>query len=275
MLKKIQFKIVLIFFLVVIISISITTYMMYEYLSSLGPQIAHVEHIKQELKAVTIILITVITIITLVGYCILSRYVIYPVNKLIKSAEADKKKQAKEMQNPESAVVKLTEQLKEISTQKNQIETILLNMTDGIIAFNMKGEIILINPVAKNMLIIAPEDKLFEQIFKKHKVDINMEKIIYLKEWTSTETTIEIEEKHLKLVFAPFKNQENQISGVITVIQDITEEVKLEQMQREFVANVSHELKTPITSIMGYSDTLLEGDCDEETQKRFLGVISR
>ena len=62
--------------------------------------------------------------------------------------------------------------------------------------------------------------------------------------------------------------------GVIAVIQDITEHVKLDNMQKELVADVSHELKTPITSIMGYADTLLEGEYDKETQNKFLNVIA-
>ena len=62
-------------------------------------------------------------------------------------------------------------------------------------------------------------------------------------------------------------------AGVMVVIQDITEHVKLDNMRKEFVADVSHELKTPITSIKGYSETLLDGDCDKETEKHFLHVI--
>ena len=58
------------------------------------------------------------------------------------------------------------------------------------------------------------------------------------------------------------------------MVQDITEHVKLDNMRKEFVADVSHELKTPITSIMGYADTLLEGEYDKETQEKFLGVIA-
>lgn len=70
----------------------------------------------------------------------------------------------------------LKEKLSEVSTQKNQIETILLHMTDGIIAFNRKGEIILINPAAKKFLSIRPEDNTFDDIFKKFNLNINMEK---------------------------------------------------------------------------------------------------
>ena len=168
----------------------------------------------------------------------------------------------------------LNEKLSEVSTQKNQIETILLHMTDGIIAFNRKGEIILINPAAKKFLSIRPEDVTFEDIFSKFNLNINMEKIIYLENWTSTEQRIQVDDKFVNVFFAPFKDEIERPDGVIAVIQDITEHVKLDNMQKELVADVSHELKTPITSIMGYADTLLEGEYDKETQTKFLNVIA-
>ena len=101
-----------------------------------------------------------------------------------------------------------------------------------------------------------------------------MEKIIYLENWTSTEQRIQLEDKYMKVFFAPFKNESDRPDGVIAVIQDITEHVRLDNVQKEFVADVSHELKTPITSIMGYADTLLEGEYDKETQEKFLNVIA-
>ncbi len=101
-----------------------------------------------------------------------------------------------------------------------------------------------------------------------------MEKIIYLETWTSTEQRIQVDEKYVDVYFAPFKDEKELPNGVIAVIQDITEHVKLDNMQQEFVADVSHELKTPITSIMGYADTLLEGGFDEETKTKFLNVIA-
>ena len=101
-----------------------------------------------------------------------------------------------------------------------------------------------------------------------------MEKIIYLDNWTSTTQMVSVDGINLNVLFSPFRDKKDIPAGVIAFIPDIIEHERLDNMRKEFVADVSHELKTPITSIMGYSDTLLEGDYDEKTQKEFLGVIA-
>ena len=289
MIKNIQFKIILIFFLVGIIIIGGLSFFYIQSLDNL--QIEGLAQEVAQLKTNTVIALTICTVVFAVIGCLiaifLSRYVIYPINKLIKSAEkiaeedtGNKKKGKKkvEVENLENVLGMMTTELKdklsEVSTQKNQIETILLHMTDGIIAFNREGEIILINPAAKKFLGIRPEDETFDDIFKKFDVNINMEKIIYLENWTSTEQRIQVNDKYVNVFFAPFKDETERPDGVIAVIQDITEHVKLDNMQKELVADVSHELKTPITSIMGYADTLLEGEYDKDTQTKFLNVIA-
>ena len=296
MAKNIQFKIVLIFFIIGITIISGLGIFYINSLNTIQAQIGEVtvneiqqiiNNTRTNINTVLIISGIVFTIITIFIAMFLSKFVIYPVNKLIQSAEKIKEedknivtkgKKKKDVGNLENVfdmmTTELTEKLSEVSTQKNQIETILLHMTDGIIAFNMKGEIILINPAAKNFLSIGPEDIMFDDIFKKFKLDINMEKIIYLESWTSTEQRLKVEDKYVKVLFAPFKDESDRPNGLIAVIQDITEHVKLDNMQKEFVADVSHELKTPITSIMGYADTLLEGEYEKETQDKFLNVIA-
>lgn len=295
MLKNIQFnKIILILFFIGIIIMSGLGVFFLNSLSVLNEQVQTGQAINiQELQNQTMwtlgIASGIFAVICILSAMVLSKYIIYPINKLIKSAEKIKEedknvkkllksKKVNEAQDLENVLgvmtTELKEKLSEVSTQKNQIETILLHMTDGIIAFNMKGEIILINPAAKKSLSIRPEDNTFEDIFKKFKLNINMEKIIYLENWTSTEQRIQVEDKYMNVFFAPFKNETDRPDGVIAVIQDITEHVRLDTMQKEFVADVSHELKTPITSIMGYADTLLEGEYDKETQEKFLNVIA-
>ncbi len=258
-------------------------------LENLGKIAEIISNIRENTFWALIISTAVFLVVGILIFTFLSRFVIYPINKLIESAEKiteeeqksgkkSKTKKKTEMDNLENVLglmtTELKEKLSEVSTQKNQIETILLHMTDGIIAFNRQGEVILINPAAKKFLSIGPEDETFNEIFKKFDVNINMEKIIYLENWTSTEQRIKVDDNYVNVFFAPFKNDTERPDGVIAVIQDITEHVKLDNMQKELVADVSHELKTPITSIMGYADTLLEGEYDKETENKFLNVIA-
>ena len=162
--------------------------------------------------------------------------------------------------------------MNEISSEKNKLETILLHLADGVLAFNLKGNLIHANLAAKKMLNVKDE-KTFEAIFSKLKIDINLEKIIYLDDWTSSEQMVNIGDKFFNIFFAPFRDESNRASGVVAVIQDMTEQAKLDDMRKEFVANVSHELKTPLTSIKTYSETMIEQDLDEESKNKFMKVI--
>ena len=307
MIKNIQTKIILIFFvlgILIIGSLSFSHIMMLEKMNqslvqneqeNLQLEEKQKEKIQEKMKAqvrqTEVIAVIAIgsfsAIMVLVSY-FNTKSVVKPVNSLIESAEKiangeeieiahlDKKKtQIDELVNAFSLMTnELKQNLNEMGKQKKQIETILLHMTDGIIAFDMEGKIIHINPAAKSLLQLDRQDNNFNKIFQKLNTDINLEKIVYLENWTSSEQRLNIGEKYVNLLFAPFQDESDKPAGVIVVIQDITQHVKLDNMQKEFVADVSHELKTPITSIMGYADTLLESEYDKEMQAKFLGVIS-
>lgn len=269
MLKKTKNKIILIFFIIGILAIAGVGIAFIHMLSSANGIIqadgldnnGRISEILSDLTQKTEIILAVatVTFIAIVGIIsfIISKFIVRPVDNTVSLMTTE-----------------LKDKLSEVSKQRNQMETILLHLTDGIIAFDMQGKIILINPEARRLLKISPEDSSFDDIFKNSGVDINMEKIIYLENWTSTEERIKVEDTYIHVFFAPFKNENNTPAGVIAVLQDITEHVKLDNMRKEFVADVSHELKTPITTIMGYSETLLESEYDKEIQGKFLNVIS-
>ena len=251
MYKNIKFRVILISVITGMLLIGVLSFL---YLNSIGDIknlivegksiteiLLNIDNINLDAKIAVIAIFSVFVIMSILIISVLSRFVICPKNKFIKG---DERKELKD-------------KLNEVSSRKNQIETILLHMTDGIIAFNMNGDIILINPAAKKFLSISPEDNTFEDIFGKFKLDINMEKVIYLETWTSTEQRIQVDDKFVKVLFAPFKNEDERPDGVIAVIQDITEHVKLDNMQKELVADVSHELKTPIALVQGYSGMLI------------------
>lgn len=293
--RNIQVKVILIFFILGILLISglgLGYLSMLKELENLNiSQTEVIYTINEQIKQTKIIMVistcAYIIISILVGFFV-SKALVSPMKKLIKSAEKiasgenieieKNVKSDSEVGDLTNAFNIMTTELKqkfnEVNRQKKQIETILLHMTDGIIAFDMEGEIIHINPAAKQLLSITEKEDTFEKIFKKLQIDINMEKIIYLENWTSSEQRKNVGDKYVNILFAPFQDENDRPGGVMVLIQDITEHVKLDNMRKEFVADVSHELKTPITSIMGYADTLLEGEYDKETQNKFLGVIA-
>lgn len=162
--------------------------------------------------------------------------------------------------------------LNEISSEKSKLETILLHLTDGVLAFNTQGNLIHANFAAKKLLKIEKEN-IFEDIFKKIKIDINMEKIMYLDDWTTTEQMVKIDNMYVNIFFATFRDEEDRPGGLVAVIHDITKQAKLDDMRKEFVANVSHELKTPLTSIKTYTETLLDQELEIEEKNKFLNVI--
>ena len=293
--RNLQIKVVLIFLILGILLIAglgLNYIVMLKQLEDISiNNMEMIELINNQLNQTKIILAVSTGVYVLVSIFLgffISRSLVSPMKKLIKSAEKiasgenieieKTKKVDNEVGDLTNAFSIMTTELKqkfnEVDRQKRQIETILLHMTDGIIAFDMEGKIIHINPAAKELLSITEKEDTFEKIFRKLKIDINMEKIIYLENWTSTEQRKNVGEKYINMLFAPFKDENDMPGGIMVLIQDITEHVKLDNMRKEFVADVSHELKTPITSIMGYADTLLEGEYDKETQNRFLNVIA-
>ena len=294
MTKNIKFRILLIFLIIgiaFIVGISCYSISILENLKNMQNQVELQQNLTNQienLKSISAVSLGTFFIIILIMGIFISKSITKPITKLIKSVEKitageDVKLESENGTDTQigelvNAFTLMTNELKqninEIERQKKQIETILLHMTDGVIAFNMEGKIIHINTAAMNLLKLEQKDNSFEKIFNKLKLNINLEKIIYLENWTSSEHRLTIEDKCVNLFFVPFQDENNRQAGLIVVIQDITEHVKLDNMRKEFVADVSHELKTPITSIMGYADTLLEGEYDKDTQQKFLGVIS-
>ena len=245
-----------------------------------------------EIKILILCAILVFSCIVFLISLYITKTIVKPINSMLTNAKRvangenvelvrvnskKKKKRRSEIDDITNIISIMTGEMKQnlndVRKQKREIEAILLHMTDGIIAFDKDGNIMLINPVARKLLMIEKE-KTFDEIFKKLNVEVNKEAIMYLENWTSSEQKINVGDKNINIYFAPYKDDNNLYSGVIAVIQDITEHVKLDNMRKEFVADVSHELKTPITSIIGYADTLLEGEYDRKTQEKFLAVIS-
>lgn len=166
-----------------------------------------------------------------------------------------------------------------INDKNSKMEAILSSVVNGIIAVDSSKNILFINPMAQQMLSITEADivgRHLLEVIRNNKIDNMIRSIL---EDHSLEETELIINYPLERIFRLYSNaihypDTNKVIGIIIVIQDITEIRKLERIRSEFVANVSHELKTPLTSIKGFVETLKAGAIeDEEIAKRFLNII--
>ncbi|HZK01891.1 MAG TPA: ATP-binding protein [Anaerovoracaceae bacterium] len=172
---------------------------------------------------------------------------------------------------------KLNNTLAEINNEKNKLEAILKNMADGLLALDTEGRIILANHAAMKMLGIRSEEiglKTYDEIISDFNEDFLFERIRKNCLQGSYHGTVEKSGRVYDVRYDQFKDENDKDAGMIVVLLDITEQHKLENMQRDFVANVSHELKTPLTTIKSYTETLLETEInDSQIITRFLNII--
>ena len=158
--------------------------------------------------------------------------------------------------------------------KQNKLEAILESMESGVIALDNNERIILINPYSRKLFDLK-EDIIGKKIsdcimdydlinFIRVLPDINSKEIKLLHPI----------EREIKVKKAPIISQAKNPMGIVITVQDITDIRRLENMRSEFVANVSHELKTPLTSIKGFSETLRYVE-DNSTKNKFLNIIDK
>ncbi|MDE6182712.1 MAG: cell wall metabolism sensor histidine kinase WalK, partial [Eubacteriales bacterium] len=156
----------------------------------------------------------------------------------------------------------LRKTVSEMENENNKLEILLHNMTDGVVAFDHIGSLIHANKVFYKLMELreAEEYKVNLNFFLKkikfEKKDLNIEK--------NTEILVDVNGKFIQVVLIPYKAKYGLIDGVMVVLQDITKQKKLDDLRKEFVANVSHEIRTPITTIKSYTETLIDGAIEEK-----------
>lgn len=169
---------------------------------------------------------------------------------------------------------KFTKTISDFSTEKSKIEAIIQNMTDGVIAFDTKGKIIHINSTAKKMLDMEKIEKYkFDRLFSELEANIKIGDLLYLDDDRVFEREIIKGELTLKASFAVYNNERKKNDGVLVMLHDVTKQQQLELSRREFVANVSHELKTPLTTVKSHAETLLDIISDNKTAETFTNTI--
>ena len=166
----------------------------------------------------------------------------------------------------------LRESIEKKDLERSKLDTIFNYMAEGVIAIDRSNRLIHANSIAKKILNISEKD--FYRVINLKSINLN--NIDYKNEESLRgEELTKIANSFYKIKYAPYKSDAFINSGLIIVLQDVDKEHMLDIMRKEFVANVSHELKTPITTIKSYTETLLDSDLDKDSQRNFLKVIDR
>ncbi len=175
----------------------------------------------------------------------------------------------------------LDQQFRTINQQRNLQEAILGSMIEGVLAIDENERLLSLNLSAAEWLGIDPkksDKKSFSELINNNELHHFVQRSLLEKETIEDQILVEFnqEKRYLQARGTTLYNPEGEPIGAVIVLVDVTRLKQLENIRREFVANVSHELKTPVTSIKGFVETLLDGAMeDEENATRFLKIISK
>ncbi|ELY5747434.1 cell wall metabolism sensor histidine kinase VicK [Streptococcus iniae] len=178
-----------------------------------------------------------------------------------------------EQLNDLSDVFRLTHE--NLAQEKNRLASILAYMSDGVLATDRSGQILMINETAQKQLNLSREEAL-----QKNITDLLDNDTPYTyRELVSKTPVVTLNRRDemgefitLRLRFALNRRESGFISGLVVVLHDMTEQEKEERERRLFVSNVSHELRTPLTSVKSYLEALDEGALKEEIAPNFIKV---
>lgn len=173
----------------------------------------------------------------------------------------------------------LRTRLRQSEEEKHKVEAILRNLTDGLMLIDTRGKILLCNDAVKNLFAIEmdSEGRTVAETLRNAELMEVMNEVIREGESISREIQVtHPKELYLMATATPFyaHSVKEKLSGVVMTLHDITRLRHLEEMRKDFVANVSHEIKTPITAIKGFAETLLEGAMDDkDNAHKFIETI--
>ncbi|QAY68429.1 two-component system histidine kinase PnpS [Paenibacillus protaetiae] len=169
-------------------------------------------------------------------------------------------------------------QMSRIQRNETQLETVLDNMINGIVMIDTSGRFLLMNRRAEEVLGFSAKELVgrhYTEAKQQYELAQMIQECLQTGKLVRDEITFYFpEERLLELNLVPVHPDTSEFAGVLLVLQDVTAVRRLERVRSEFVANVSHELKTPIAAVKGFAETLLSGGVkDEETARSFLQII--
>jgi two-component system phosphate regulon sensor histidine kinase PhoR len=176
--------------------------------------------------------------------------------------------------------VQLNQRIETIISQRNQLETVLASMLEGVIAIDTEERIVSINQAAAQLFENEPRNcrgKSIQEIIRSPALQQFIRQALSNKNPSEEDITVfQNEERVIDVKSSPLLDANQHQIGSLVVFHDVTQLRRLENMRRDFVANVSHEIKTPLTAIKGFVETLQQGKVEKKQEKeRFLGIIQK
>ena len=224
-----------------------------------------------------LICIPIVIIISLITSLMISNDVKGPLKKITKRAEGLEKGElytniddvnCEEFKNLIKAInhmgFVMAGSIQQMNSDKHRVEVIIEHINNGIITFDSSQKPIQINSSAKRILNIKDNVSDFDEFFKNLGIDICMAEFLYIENSKIKEEEIIKGDLHIKVCFIPFRLDSERNAGVVCVFEDETEQFNVMNAMRKFVADVSHELKTPITVISSYTETVLNSYIDDK-----------
>ncbi|MDD5408744.1 MAG: ATP-binding protein, partial [Candidatus Omnitrophica bacterium] len=222
---------------------------------------------------------------------VLAKALIKPINRIIyassKFAQGDFSRRIFQGSNDEIGMLGATlnkmaqdieEKIREIATKNQHLEAIFNSMIEGVIVTDDSSRVISINHAIEELFDTmgpAMRGKFFLEGIRNSEIAELINSAMGLAKSISKEITLIMPVQRIIQVNVSPIFEQDKVTGSVTVVHDITGIRRLETMRRDFVANVSHELKTPLTSIKGFVETLLEGAMeDKENSINFLKIIN-
>lgn len=171
----------------------------------------------------------------------------------------------------------LTAKINALNKEAIKGKAIVTSMVEGVITIDRDTRILSLNPTAEKIFTIRKQDaegRLFLEVIRNNDISEIISRVLKSGEPLSSELNLILPVQKVFRINASAIFEDNIVTGCVLVIHDITQTRRLEKIRSDFVANVSHELKTPLTSIKGFVETLLEGAIDDkENNREFLRVI--
>lgn len=221
------------------------------------------------LRPVLIIALLAVVLALLLAYR-LSKNIVTPLNKLNLDSPLSNKvyeELSPLLKRMDAQQRQLKHQSEELKRKREEFETATENMSEGLIILNEKGVILSINRAAAKMLGLS-EDSVGKDIFSE-KTSVNLKEPTQIAlSGKNKEEVFALRDGNCQLLANPVST-DGKVTGAALLVLDVTEKERAEQMRREFTANVSHELKTPLQTISGYAELLANGMVADKDKTAF------